>query len=57
MDCSKHTSLADAHININQLFDVVCWARYFGVAQGQIRAAVAAVGNRASSVAAFLQAV
>ncbi|RRS03156.1 DUF3606 domain-containing protein [Aquabacterium soli] len=57
MDCSKHTSLADAHINIHQLFDVVCWARYFGVAQGQIRAAVAAVGNRASSVAAFLQAV
>lgn len=55
MDCSKHTGLADAQINIHQLFDLVCWARYFGVAQGQIRAAVAAVGNRASNVAAFLQ--
>lgn len=56
MDCSKHTSLADAHINIHQLFDLVCWARYFGVAQDQVRAAVAAVGNRAASVAAFFQA-
>ena len=54
MNGDKHMSLAEAHIDVHQLFDLVCWARYFGVAQAQIRAAVAAVGSRASNVAAFL---
>lgn len=45
-----------ASINVHHLFDLVCWARHFGVAQAQVRDAVAAVGTCVSDVAAYLQA-
>lgn len=46
----------EANINVHHLFDLVCWARHFGVAQAQVRDAVAAVGTCVSDVSAYLRA-
>lgn len=46
----------EASIDVHHLFDLVCWARHFGVAQDQVRDAVKAVGTCVSDVASYLQA-
>ncbi|MFZ5525618.1 MAG: DUF3606 domain-containing protein [Pseudomonadota bacterium] len=47
---------SEASIDVHQIFDLVCWARHFGVAQQQVRDAVKAVGTCVSDVAFYLQA-
>lgn len=47
--------LNELHIDVHSIFDLVCWARYFGVAQSRVKQAVAAVGSGAGQVATFLQ--
>lgn len=49
-------SAAKLHIDIHGVFDLVCWARHFGVTQRRVVEAVSAVGSRVDKVAAYLRA-
>jgi transposase-like protein len=45
-----------ARISLSDDYEVRDWARKFGVTPEQLKAAVAAVGNQASAVEAYLKA-
>ena len=47
-------SILTARIDLNDYFELRSWAKRFGVTAGDIRRAVAAVGDCASDVRAFL---
>lgn len=55
MDQQK-TSASDQLIDVHAMFELVCWAKHFGVAQSRIKEAVARVGNEVPKVSAYLQA-
>ncbi len=51
----QHTPrLMGARIDVNDAFQLVCWARHFRVTQQKVRQAVQAVGADAERVAHYL---
>lgn len=54
-DLTKKVPQDASKVNVNETYEVAYWCKKFGCTEAQLKAAVKAVGTKASDVQAYLK--